>query len=221
MSGRPRLEPRKQPRQARAELTRQRILRAAARVFAEYGYAAGTTNRIAERARVSIGSLYQYYPNKDAILAELMTGHLQAGMARSRRDQAEEPPGDIEAIMRVLVRAAIENHLDDPQLLRVMIEQAPRTPDLVKKVHEYHNADVAHAQTLLRGHPDVRVGDVDLAARIIVTTIELVVHQLTATHDLVGQPIDLARFEDELVAMFTRYLTAAPPAVAPAGDMGH
>ncbi|MFI0422297.1 hypothetical protein [Spongiactinospora sp. 9N601] len=43
-----------------------------------------------------------------------MTGHLQAGMARTRRHQAEEPPGGIEATMRVPVWAAIENHLDDP-----------------------------------------------------------------------------------------------------------
>lgn len=48
------LEPRRKPRQVRAELTRERILTAAAHVFAERGYAGGTTNRIAERARVSI-----------------------------------------------------------------------------------------------------------------------------------------------------------------------
>jgi AcrR family transcriptional regulator len=47
-----RLEPRRKPRQVRAELTRKRILTAAAHVFAEHGYAAGTTNRIAERARI-------------------------------------------------------------------------------------------------------------------------------------------------------------------------
>ncbi|MFE0763431.1 TetR family transcriptional regulator, partial [Streptomyces smyrnaeus] len=59
VSGHRRLQPRKRPRQVRAELTRQRILTAAAHVFADHGYAAGTTNRIAERARISIGSLYQ------------------------------------------------------------------------------------------------------------------------------------------------------------------
>lgn len=52
-----RLQPRKQPRQDRAEATRRRILEAAAHVFADFGYAAGTTNRIAERAEISIGSL--------------------------------------------------------------------------------------------------------------------------------------------------------------------
>ena len=74
-----RLQPRRKPRQVRAELTRERILTAAAHVFAEHGYAAGTTNRIAERARISIGSLYQYFPNKDTILASLLVRHIDRG----------------------------------------------------------------------------------------------------------------------------------------------
>lgn len=74
-----RLTPRRKPRQVRAELTRERILNSAAHVFAEYGYAAGTTNRIAEHAHMSIGSLYQYFPNKDAILAELLVRHIDRG----------------------------------------------------------------------------------------------------------------------------------------------
>ncbi|MEV0381216.1 TetR/AcrR family transcriptional regulator [Nonomuraea sp. NPDC050643] len=205
MSEKQRLHPRKQPRQVRAELTRQRILKAAAHVFAEYGYAAGTTNRIAERARVSIGSLYQYYPNKDAILLELMARHLDSGAVEVDRRQAEELPGTIEGVMRVFVQAAIANHLEDPQLLRIMLEQAPRSEDLVTKVRQYQDARIAYARELLRRHPEVRVSDVDTAARIINATIELVVHQVIAEHE----PIDLKRLENELVAMFTRYLTSA------------
>ncbi|MFD1050789.1 TetR/AcrR family transcriptional regulator, partial [Kibdelosporangium lantanae] len=119
MSGKPPLQPRKQPKQVRGELTRQRILTAAAHVFAEHGYAAGTTNRIAERARVSIGSLYQYYPNKDAILVELVSRHLLEGEEALRRYQETELPPTIGEALRALVHVAVENHLDDPQLLRV------------------------------------------------------------------------------------------------------
>src|ERR1044072_4208266 len=128
-----RLEPRRKPRQVRAELTRQRILTAAAHVFAEYGYAAGTTNRIAEQARISIGSLYQYYPNKDAILVELVTRHLDSGAATIRSLQDEEQPESLEAILRGFVRPVIETHRDDPQLLRVMVEHGPRSPELLAK----------------------------------------------------------------------------------------
>lgn len=200
------LQPRKQPRQARAELTRQRILTAAAHVFAEYGYAAGTTNRIAERARISIGSLYQYYPNKDAILAELLIRHLDAGSAAIRGRQDEEQPDSFEEIIRGFVRAVIENHLDDPQLLRVMMEHGPRSPELLEKVTRHERERVAYTQELLESHPEVRVEDTHVAARLVVSTVELLVHQLIAAPG----SIDTTRLENELVAMLTRYVTAAP-----------
>lgn len=209
-SGRRRLQPRKEPRQARAELTRQRILTAAAHVFAEYGYAAGTTNRIAEQARISIGSLYQYYPNKDAILVELLTRHLDSGMVTALSGQDGGFAGPLEEIVRVHVRAAIANHLDDPQLLRVMFEQAPRSPELIEKVSRHERARVAQVHELLRTHPEVRVDDPYIAARLAVSTVELTVHQLIAAPD----PIDIPGMERELVAMLTRYFTAGPPRTA-------
>lgn len=200
------LAPRKQPRQVRAELTRERILEAAAHVFGEYGYAAGTTNRIAERARVSIGSLYQYYPNKDAILLELLTRHLDAGRAALSRSQAQGLPESLEDLLRVFVRTTIDNHLDDPRLLRIMVEQAPRSAELLAKVAAHQAERLAYTEELLRRHPEVRVDDTYTATRLLVTTVELVIHQVIAAPD----PIDLRRFEDELVAMLHRYLSGPP-----------
>jgi AcrR family transcriptional regulator len=199
-----RLQPRKRPRQIRAELTRQRILTAAAHVFAEHGYAAGTTNRIAERARVSIGSLYQYYPNKDAVLVELLTRHLDTGIAAITLRQREGLPESLEEIVRVFVRTVIENHLDDPQLLRVMIEQAPRSSELLERISRHEQALVGYLRDLLDHHPEVRVDDKDTAARLVVSTVELTVHRLIAAPD----PIDIPRLENELVAMVTGYLAA-------------
>lgn len=200
------LQPRKQPRQVRAELTRRRILDAAAHVFAEYGYAAGTTNRIAERARVSIGSLYQYYPNKDSILVELLTRHLDAGMADVPLDQDELLAKPIEGIMRFAVRNTIENHRDDPQLLRVMMEQGPRAPELLERIAHSERKRIAYTRKLLRSHPEVRVADVDIAARLVVSTVEMVVHRVMAGP---GQ-VDVVGFENELVTMLTCYLTGVP-----------
>ncbi|MFE2374213.1 TetR/AcrR family transcriptional regulator [Streptomyces sp. NPDC059398] len=204
-SGSRRLQPRKKPLQARSELTRQRILTAAAHVFAEHGYAAGTTNRIAEQARISIGSLYQYYPNKDAILAELLNRHLDAGVAATQRLE-EERPGSLEEVIRGFVRVSIENHQDDPQLLRVMAEQGPRSPELLERVSRSHRARVAYTEELLGRYPEVRVDNMRVAARLVVSTVELIVHQLIAAPDSIGVP----EFENELVAMLTRYLTAGP-----------
>jgi len=199
-----RIQPRKQPRQVRAELTRQRILTAAAHIFAEYGYAAGTTNRIAERARISIGSLYQYYPNKDAILAELLTRHLDGDRATATLRQYKDGPEPLEVIIRAFVRAVIENHLDDPELLRIMIEQAPRSGELVERVTRLEWEMVGDLRDLFDRHPEVQVGDMDTAARLVASTVELTVHQLVAAPG----SIDIARLEDELVAMVTGYLRA-------------
>lgn len=205
-SGR-RLQPRKQPRQARSQLTRQWILDAAARVVAEHGYAAGTTNRIAERAGVSIGSLYQYYPNKDAILVELMTAHLESGMAALRRRLDEGLPATLDEALRLLVRATIDNHRDDPALHRVLFEEAPRPAEFLRAVHEVEEAIVAVAAAMLATHPQVRVADPGTAARIVVATIESLVHRLVAA----PAPLDPQIVEEEHVAMLVGYLTAGRP----------
>ena len=78
------LRSRKQPRQARSRELVERVLAVSARVFAEEGYAGATTNRIAERAGVSVGSLYQFFPPKGALLQALrerMTARMQQGLA--------------------------------------------------------------------------------------------------------------------------------------------
>lgn len=197
-----RLTPRRKPRQVRAELTRERILTAAAHVFAEYGYAAGTTNRIAEHARMSIGSLYQYFPNKDAILAELLVRHIDRGPWAGAEELARSP-GSLSETVRALVRDAIDHHRDDPQLLRIMIEEAPVSKDLIEAIDRHGKLRVGQVRDLLTRHPDVHVRDLDVAAELVVGTIEMNTHKLMAA----PEPIEVERLETELVAMLTRYLS--------------
>ncbi|MEU3027935.1 TetR/AcrR family transcriptional regulator [Streptomyces incarnatus] len=197
-----RLAPRRKPRQVRAELTRERILDAAAQVFAEHGYAAGTTNRIAEHARLSIGSLYQYFPNKDAILAELLVRHIDRG-AWEGAEELELSPGSLKETVRALVRDAIDHHRDDPQLLRIMIEEAPMSGELIEAIERHGKARVSQVRGVLARHPDVRVRDLDMAAELVVGTVEMNTHKLMAT----PHPRQVERLESELVAMITRYLS--------------
>ncbi|WP_255657238.1 TetR/AcrR family transcriptional regulator [Actinoplanes sp. L3-i22] len=181
----------------RAELTRERILAAAAHVFVESGYQGGTTNRIAERAGVSIGSLYQYFPNKDAILAELLVQHI---------DDSAPPPDptglDLTGAVRQFVRQAVDHHRIDPRLLRMMVEEAPLSEDLKTKISRYDRKRSAELRTLVAAFPEARLTDPDTAIRIIVTTVEIVTHTLMAAPD----PVDPARLEDQLVELITSYL---------------
>ncbi|MGW6441732.1 TetR/AcrR family transcriptional regulator [Lentzea sp. NPDC055074] len=193
------VDPRRKPRQVRAELTRDRILTAAAHVFSEHGYAAGTTNRIAERARVSIGSLYQYFPNKDAILGELMIRHIDRGRW-TQADRLDFSPGSLESVVRALVRDAIDNHRDDPQLLRIMIEEGQLSAELRDTVTRHGAQRVAQVREVFARHPDVDVRDLDTAVELVVFTVELNTHRLAALE----QPTET--FERELVDMMTRYL---------------
>lgn len=195
------VDPRRKPRQVRAELTRDRILTAAAHVFAEHGYAAGTTNRIAEQARVSIGSLYQYFPNKDAILAELMVRHIDRG-AWHRADELDLAPGTLETVVRALVRDAVDNHREDPRLLRIMMEEGQVSEELRDTMTRHSAQRVAEVREVFARHPDVRVRNLDAAVDLIVFTVELNTHRLAAF----PQGLSIETVANELVDMVTRYL---------------
>jgi AcrR family transcriptional regulator len=205
-----RLRPRKQPVQRRSEETRDRILAAAARVFAARGYAGGTTNHIAAEAGLSVGSLYQYYPNKDALLAELMRAHVAEGTALIARRLAERSaagaPADLATDLRPFVDAAIDNHRADPALHRVLFEEAPRPADVLADLHALEAGAVTAAAELLSAHPQVTAPDPDLAAWFVVATIE------SLTHRYVGSSargrLDLDAFGDELVRMLVAYLSS-------------
>jgi len=203
--GTKRLRPRKTPVQARSVETRDRILDSAARVFSAHGYAAGTTNRIAAEAGLSVGSLYQYFPNKDAVLVELVRRHVADGTRHLVDALGAGAPGSLEDWVGLLVDAMIANHRDDPGLHQVLFEEAPRPPELLAELHGLEDRAVVVVAGILRSLPEVRVDDIDTAARFVVVTVESLVHRVVATRD---PALDVATFRDELVTMLVRYLTS-------------
>jgi AcrR family transcriptional regulator len=198
-----RFRERKQPKQNRATVTRQRILDAAARVFAVHGYSAGTTNRIAEAAELSIGSLYQYFPNKDAILRALMDAHVDDGARRLAERLGDGLPPRLDDALRLFVRAMIDNHRDNPRLHWVLFDEAPRAPEFLARLQEMEQLSVEMTVRLLDEHPEVRTVH-RLHAQIVVATIESLVHRLIAARD----PVDLDMAEDEIVKLLVEYLRA-------------
>lgn len=119
------LKPRKTPSQSRAAETVAAILEAAARVLERGGLPAYNTNAVAERAGVSIGSLYQYFPNKDALTAAL----IQRETATLLADLAAVPGHASYADgVAALVRAAIAHQLHRPALARLLDFEERRLP---------------------------------------------------------------------------------------------
>jgi AcrR family transcriptional regulator len=204
-----RLRPRKSPVQPRGRETRTRILDAARDVFASNGYAAGTTNHIAGRAGLSVGSLYQYFPNKDAILVELVNAHIDEGTSRLLaavddilgRHAPQLPP--LADLVDTAVGNMIEIHSSDRSLHRVLFEEAPRPPELVEHLHALETTLVERVAALFVQHPEVHVPDEHLAARMTVDTIESLVHRVV-TDEASG--IADEDFRRELVRLVCGYL---------------
>jgi AcrR family transcriptional regulator len=147
------------PRQQRSRRTFEDILEAAAQVFDTEGLGA-TTNRIAERAGYSIGTLYQYFPDKWALLCALADRHIDSAhehfdavLSRLR----ETRPG-WEEVVRQVAEAVAEVHRRHPGLHALMHAYAPRIPAGVAKLEALHATLVAelaeHLQRCGRGGPD-------------------------------------------------------------------
>jgi AcrR family transcriptional regulator len=111
------LRPRKQPTQPRAVETVACILEAAAQILEAQGREAFNTNTVAERAGVSIGSLYQYFPGKGALLIALMLREKRR-FGDDARHALAQPTG--RAALQHLIGAAVRQQLDRPELARLL-----------------------------------------------------------------------------------------------------
>ncbi|MBF6101054.1 TetR/AcrR family transcriptional regulator [Nocardia cyriacigeorgica] len=152
-------EVRKVPRQRRSRETVDTLLEAAAQMFTREGLAA-TTNRIAERAGLSVGTLYQYFPNKHALLRALAERHLV--QARTRLDVVfvelrDTRPG-FEETLRAILNAVAELHRDRPALHALLHRVAPHSAEEAAALHAFEDhlaAEVAfHLERCGRGGAD-------------------------------------------------------------------
>jgi AcrR family transcriptional regulator len=193
------------PKQARSRATVEEILRAAGRVLVAEGYEGATTNRIAEVAGVSVGSLYQYFPSKDAIVEALVEAHLTEIMAVVSRGLAEVATAPLTDAATKLVQTMIDAHRVHPELHRVLGARRPRVDpnDHVRQVNRAIRVLVRSylAERRVELRPDL---DLDIATFLVIELVE------TATHKaVIDEPemIENPRLAGEIASMIVRYVS--------------
>lgn len=198
--------PRKRPRQARSRATVETILTASARILVRRGFDGFTTNEVAEAAGVSIGSLYQYFPNKEALVAALIEQHVE-GMNTAIFSEltrvAEMPIGNaVRAVIELVIRA----HTIEPELHRVLTEQVPRVGRLAKLQEADALCHRMVAGLLAARQRELAISDPETSAFVIVSAIEAIAHRAAL---FAPERLRDPRLVDEACTLVTRYLGVA------------
>jgi AcrR family transcriptional regulator len=201
-----RTTPRKRPRQERSRATVESILEATARVLVKRGFDGLTTNLVAEAAGVSIGSLYQYFPNKAALVGALIEKHVEnmTQLALSELTRVAQLP--MPEAIRSVVEAMIRAHAVNPELHRVLTEQVPRVGRMAKLREIEAITHRMVAGLLATRKPELAIEDPDMAAFVLVSAIEAITHRAALfAPELLRDP----RLVDETCTMVRRYLGVA------------
>ncbi|HME83409.1 MAG TPA: TetR/AcrR family transcriptional regulator [Roseiarcus sp.] len=170
------------------------------------GYDRASTNKIAAKAGVSIGSLYQYFPSKEALVAAVIERHTQELSQVVYNALLKVGAHPIEIGVRELVAAAIDAHRLDPKLHRVLADEVPRTGRL-ENIESVERSARGFFRDYLEAHrSEIDVADLDLAAFIPVTTVEALTHSAVLRRPDVLADEKAEEFVDEVTRLVLRYL---------------
>lgn len=194
-----RTSPRKSPVQKRSKITVDVILEAAARVLAKEGAEALTTNRIAEVAGVSVGSVYQYFPNKESIVAALVDRSVEGSRSviGALPVAGDTPLADlIRERVAILVQMALDTTRFPPDISGFVQPGAYSARLMREVVGQFLRIQEAHRAELV-------VADIEFAAVFCGATVRGVL--MAVRQGTIPGPAE--RITDELTALLLRYLT--------------
>ncbi len=183
------------PKQARSQVMVETLLQATTRILRQGGRKSLTTNRIAEVAGVSVGSLYQYFPNKESLLDELRKRYEAQFLERMIRAFGSSASLPLREAVREFARFIIDIHREDPQLHN---ELSPEIPE------DQHRTVREMVRAYLEAHRDeVRRPDLGIATYVLVEVGESLVHN-TALR--APERLEDPRSLDEVCDLMERYL---------------
>ena len=200
-----RLKPRKAPQQARSAATLEAIHTATIQVLISEGVARLTTARVAERAGVSIGTMYQYYPHKQALLFALVEKQL-ATVTDFMLAAAEQLRGrDAETIAEGLALAWLNAKTSDSEAFQTLYGIAAEF-DLQASMGRVLRQMAGEFSSLLATAPDARFADRDAVAFMLAVMIGGSVRMVL---DAAASPENLSRLRQELPRACRAYIVAA------------
>jgi len=196
------LKPRKSPVQARSAVTVEALHIAAIQVLTQDGLSRCTTTSIAERAGVSVGSLYQYYPNRDALLADVLEKHLDGIASAVEYVCCEHHGKPVSQIAAALVTAFLAAKLRNPEKSKALYAVAEERGGAMLAAR-LRARIVAAIATVLASALDARFDDPVMTATITLGALVGPLQTLLEGH----APADLGvHLEKELVLLLTAYL---------------
>jgi len=167
---------RKAPKQERAIATVEAILEATAQILVSDGYAHASTNRIAKRAGVSVGSLYQYFPNKDAVIAALVERFAKRQMESLSSRLTELGDMPIQEAILELVKALLEVRHLEPELHRVLFEQLPPIVQ-IELFRDWSDGAILIVMAAMHSRADeLRIENAELTAYLLINACHGIIH---------------------------------------------
>ena len=205
----PQISSRKLPQQARSTDLVAAILQAAIQVLETEGAARFTTARVAERAGVSVGSVYQYFPNKAAILFRLQTDEWQATTATLRRilEDRKRPPLER---LRVLVLAFLKSECEEAGMRVALNDAAPLYRDAPESQAARSEVTLTMQAFMEEAVPDADVAARALAGDLILTTLSAVGHDFSASPRTAAEIKAYAGALADMLCAYIGSLQAAP-----------
>lgn len=200
----PEISSRKQPKQDRSTELVASILEAAIQVLKKEGATRFTTARVAEKAGVSVGSVYQYFPNKAAILFRLQSDEWQQTnelLTRILENKAQQP---LERL-RELVVTFIQSECDEAEMRGALSDAAPLYRDAPEAINAHVSSEAAIRLFMLDVLPNTSETSRSLAGELIITTLGAVGKEFSCkprTAEEVGV------FAGAMTDMFCAYLNA-------------
>jgi AcrR family transcriptional regulator len=187
-------------------LTVDALLEATARVLTKEGFDRASTNKIAAMAGVSIGSLYQYFPSKEALVAAVIDRHMRDMLQVVRDALIKVAARPIEVAARELVSIMLDAHRVDPKLHRVLVEQVPRAGRL-ENIEAIERETYALVRGYLEAHrAELDVADPDLAAFVCVTAVEALTHAVVVRRPEILTDEKAKKLVDDVTRLIVRYL---------------